>query len=494
MWWFFEKFPILVFLSLDLRVAEQIKEVEDPICTVDHPVLAREVGQQEAAAQEDVGVEANKCIKIFLVTSKEEVGVEDSFRIVPIDLSQFFDEDGQVFGYKNLKINVFLSTISFHAYADITFESSCDGEKGIANLKSALQKIFGESLVKEKDDFLKTFSAGTDYIRNVISNGVVLRHEVTKGENNKSNKQLEAESFTVEVIRMAVNSMSVGKLYCRLVPLVLLLVDDISPIDVTDPGWEIYLAVESKSNDHGVVGIKLLGFAAVYRFHDNTGNLRLRISQILVLPSYQGQGHGRLLLEVINSVALSENVYDVTVEKPSDYFQHVRTCFDMHRLLDFEPIKHDISSAALHLNQGNLSKKPFKLLSDPPATAVEDVRRSLKINKKQFLQCWEILIYLELNHSDSQCMENYRTLIKDGRREGILGKDTGSGGKQITEVPNDYDHEMTSVAVCPNVNVDNMSAEVEGNQDTLEEQLRQLVDKRMKEIMEIAKTILLNRQ
>ncbi|KAF5183603.1 Histone acetyltransferase type b catalytic subunit [Thalictrum thalictroides] len=283
---------------------------------------------------------------------------------------------------------------------------------------------------------------------------------------------------------MAVNSMAVGELYCRLVPLVLLLVDGSSPIDVTDPRWEIYLAIESKSNDHGVVGIKLLGFAAVNRFYDNIGNSHLRISQILVLPPYQGRGHGRLLLEVINSVAVSENVYDVTVEKASDYFQHVRTCFDMHRLLDFEPIKHDISSAALHLKQGNSSKKPFKGQFDPPLTAVEDVRRSLKINKKQFLQCWEILLFLELIHSD---FENYRTLITDGRRDDMLGKDTAL---------NDFDHEMTTVAVClrDNVNVDNINAEVEENQDTQEEQLKQLVGNRMKEIMEIAKKILLNHQ
>ncbi|PIA42839.1 hypothetical protein AQUCO_02000351v1 [Aquilegia coerulea] len=443
----------------------------------------------------DVGVEANECIKIFLVSCKEEVGVEGSFQIDPVDLNQFFDEDGKIFGYKNLKINIFLSTISFHAYADVTFESSSDGGKGITDLKPALQKILGESLVVEKEEFLQTFSSGVDYIRNVISNGEVLRREAAKGDNNKSNNQLEPESFTVEVIRMAVNSMSVGELYCRLVPLVLLLVDGSSPIDVTDPRWEIYLAVESKSNDQGVVGIKLLGFAAVYRFYYYPDSSRLRISQVLVLPPYQGQGHGRLLLEVLNSVALSENVYDVTVEEPSDHLQHVRTIVDMHRLLDFEPIKQAIISVALHLKQGNLPKKPSKLQSDPPATAVEDVRRSLKINKKQFLQCWEILIYLELDHSDSNCMENYRTLITDRTRNDILGKDTGVAEKQLIEVPNDYDHEMTFVMFCPsdNVKMDKINAEVEGNQVTREEQLKQLVDERMKEIMEIAQKISLNR-
>ncbi|PIA42211.1 hypothetical protein AQUCO_02100229v1 [Aquilegia coerulea] len=384
---------------------------------------------------------------MFAVSCKEEVGVEGSFQIDPVDLNQFFDEDGKIFGYKNLKINIFLSTISFHAYADVTFESSSDGGKGITDLKPALQKILGESLVEEKEEFLQTFSSGVDYIRNVISNGEVLRCEAARGDNNKSNNQLEPESFTVEhqVIRMAVNSMSVGELYWRLVPLVLLLVDGSSPIDVTDPRWEIYVAVESKSNDQGVVGIKLLGFAAVYRFYYYPDSSRLRISQVLVLPPYLGQGHGRLLLEVLNSVALSENVYDVTVEEPSDYLQHVRTIVDMHRLLDFEPIKQAIIS--------------LKILTTVTLIAWRTTEPLLRIEQE------------------------------------TTSKDTGAAEKQLIEVPNDYDHEMTFVMFCPsdNVKVDKINAEVEGNQVTREEQLKQLVDERMKEIMEIAQKISLNR-
>ncbi|KAF9613383.1 hypothetical protein IFM89_007461 [Coptis chinensis] len=451
----------------------------------------------------DVGVEANDCIKIFLVSKKEEVGVvEDKFRIEPVDLNYLFDKDGRIYGYQDLKINIFLSSISFHAYADITFQSTSDGGKGITDLKPALQKIFGESLV-EKEDFLQTFSAGSHYIRNVISNGEVLHRKATKGDNNTTSNQLEAEDFTAEVllnshlphhfilfltstcllnnfyphsqyqvIRMAVNSMPVGELYCS------------SPIDVTDPGWEMYLVVESKTDDQRDVNVKLLGFAAVYRFY----------KYLYCLPT-RAKGHGRLLLEVLNSIALSEDVYDVTVEEASDYLQHVRTCIDMKRLLAFEPIKHAISSVGSHLRQGNFSKKTCKFQSDPPAAAVEDVRKNLKINKKQFLQCWEILIYLELDHNDTNSMDNYRTLISDRMKDDILGKDTGPNGKQIIEVPNDYDHEMTFVMYRPrDVKVDNVSVEIEGNQNNQEEQLKQLVDERMEEIIKIAKKVSLHCQ
>lgn len=38
------------------------------------------------------------------MSSKEEVGVSDSFSIDPVDLNSFFDEDGKIYGYQGLKV------------------------------------------------------------------------------------------------------------------------------------------------------------------------------------------------------------------------------------------------------------------------------------------------------------------------------------------------------------------------------------------------------
>lgn len=53
-----------------------------------------------------------------------------------------------------------------------------------------------------------------------------------------------------------------------------------SPIDITDPSWGVYLAVESTKDDHGDVGVKLLGFAASYKFYYYPDSSRLRLSQV----------------------------------------------------------------------------------------------------------------------------------------------------------------------------------------------------------------------
>ncbi|KAF6172598.1 hypothetical protein GIB67_036548 [Kingdonia uniflora] len=444
----------------------------------------------------DVGVEANDCIKIYLVSCKEELGDENSFVVDPIDLNQFFGDDGRIYGYKNLKVKVWLSSISFRAYVQVSYDTKADGGKGITLLTPALEKIFGESIIEKEDEFRQSFSTESHYIKAVISNGEVMRCEATTKHNNVSNNQLESEAFTIEhqVIRMGLNNMPVGELYSRLVSLVLLLVDGCSPLDITDPRWEIYFVVEKKTVPQADVSIKLLGFAIIYRFFHYPDSSRLRISQILVLPPCQGQGHGRHLLEVINSVSISENMYDMTVEEPSDELQQVRTCIDVLRLLAFEPIKLTITSISSKMKHGKLSKMTYKVQFDPPENVIEDVRKTLKINKKQFLQCWEILIYLNLDPNDCSSMDNYRLVILERTRANILGKDSGSAGKQIIEVPNDYDHEMTFVMFGPKGRIQNTTeGETEETKTNREQQLRELSEERMKEIMQVAEKVSLLR-
>lgn len=41
---------------------------------------------------------------IVIVSSKEEVGASNSFCIDPVDLNNFFEEDGKIYGYKGLKV------------------------------------------------------------------------------------------------------------------------------------------------------------------------------------------------------------------------------------------------------------------------------------------------------------------------------------------------------------------------------------------------------
>lgn len=444
--------------------------------TVSDPKKRRRVGFSKV----DEGVQPNECIKIYMVSREDEVGSPESFPIEPVDLGPFFEEDGKIYGYKELKIIIWISSISFKAFADISFESTSDAGKGITDLKSSLQNIFADNLVETKDDFLKTFSTESHYVKSMISDGKIIQQNVPSADSSELNGNLKADSSELEVVRVEGSSM--GLLYCRLVPLVLLLVDGSNPIDVTDPDWEIYLLVEKKNAQHDNPQ-KLLGFAALYRFFHYPDSHRLRLGQILVFPPYQRKGYGSYLLQVITNMAVSENVYDLSIEEPLDSLQHVRACIDVPRLLALQAIQPSLNSVVTRLKEENLAKRTQMTRFGPPSETIEAARKTLKINKKQFLQCWEILIYLALDPIEKH-IENFRTMVLDRIRADVIGKDNVAGGKRVLEVPTEYDPEASFVMFKTNGGGDE-SKEIEMEDDDKrkqEEQLQKLVDERMEAI------------
>nr|ACU18060.1 unknown [Glycine max] len=201
----------------------------------------------------DSGVEAKDCITIYLVSSKEEFDAPESFVIHPVDLNSFFDDDGKIYGYEGLKITIWVSSISFYAYADITFQSSSDRGKGVTDLKSALQTIFAETLVDSKDEFLQKYLVDNDFVRTNISNGEALKHKAFQGNISDYNPHTDSSTSTVEVVRLVAGNMTTGQLYSHLIPLTLLLVDGSSPIDVTDSQWELYVLCQKKTDPQGEI-------------------------------------------------------------------------------------------------------------------------------------------------------------------------------------------------------------------------------------------------
>ncbi|CAL5335097.1 unnamed protein product [Camellia sinensis] len=220
------------------------------------------------------------------------------------------------------EITIWVSSISFHAYAEITFQSTSDGGKGdyrseicfpvsIVSKGEILQQNTTNAHNSDSNSYLKTDCSDLEGDkRNVGRRGrtwvEVIRNDMTivnltkNVTVNGANGRKLIHVAGPNVIRVVVGTMPIGHLYSRLVPLVLIL---------------------------GGNQLRLLGFAAIYRFYDYPDSLRLRLSQIFVLPPYQRKGYGRHLLEVLNNVAICENVYDLTIEEPLDSLQHMRTYY-----------------------------------------------------------------------------------------------------------------------------------------------------------------------
>lgn len=171
-------------------------------------------------------------------------------------------------------------------------------EKGATNLAEPFKKTFPAGFYETKQDFDRAFEQEAPLNLSQLGEVVI-----------KADTQ---QDTTIQVLRsnLATAAETVRSLHAHLEPLLIFFVDAASAIDANDPAWDLLLAVEV-ANDGSSVDV--LGFATVYSFYVYPDRTRLRLSQVLVLPPYQGRGVGSRLVDAVYAMAEKKNAVDITV-------------------------------------------------------------------------------------------------------------------------------------------------------------------------------------
>jgi len=136
----------------------------------------------------------------------------------------------------------------------------------------------------------------------------------------------------------------------RLGALALWLIESASAVDAGDERWEVLSAYAEPAGDEGAGedgegggggpadAPRLVGYASIYRFTNPMRARRpdtLRLSQLLVLPRFQRQGHGERLLRLAHEAAAAagggEGVLEVSIEDPCEGMARLRDVADVGR-------------------------------------------------------------------------------------------------------------------------------------------------------------------
>ena len=118
----------------------------------------------------------------------------------------------------------------------------------------------------------------------------------------------------------------VSKLHASFEQLAFFFIDGMTGIDVSDPNWRLLLAMARQSDGT----LHPAAFATYYRHFHYPDQVRLKLSQLLVLPHYQNQGLARALLETAQQRALADDhVVDFTVEDPTPIMRRIRDVMDV---------------------------------------------------------------------------------------------------------------------------------------------------------------------
>jgi histone acetyltransferase 1 len=202
------------------------------------------------------------------------------------------------------------------------------------------------------------------------------------------------------------------ELHRRMQVFTLLFIEGASYIQEDEAAWEWYVLYERLPpvSPAGPPGYAFAGYTSLYRFWCYPASSRVRLSQFVVLPPFQGAGHGSALYtHVLDSVIAASDVQELTVEDPSEAFDRVRDGSDLRRLF---------SQADGFAND---AKKHGRLLAPVDAKWSEEQRLKRKIAPRQWGRLVEMVMLLNLDQEDVAQCKKYRLQVSRAWRGGRTG-------------------------------------------------------------------------
>lgn len=207
---------------------------------------------------------------------------------------------------------------------------------------------------------------------------------------------------TFEAWRSSIDDVDCQSVLENLQFLVQLYIEGGQAIDLDDEEWsnkrwDVFFLYERNQKDNMYL---FVGYCTLYRyyyFHSLvSGQVRVRLSQFIILPPYQREGHGSNFYDAIMRHYLnSSEVREITVEDPSEEFGDLRDLQDMTRL------NRDKEFRSVKLVDVATRKFPLKA-----------VRERAKMPERQFLRCLEMQLLRGLNRKEKRAHKMFRLIVK----------------------------------------------------------------------------------
>jgi len=323
--------------------------------------------------------DSNDATFIKLVRTEEDV-MNDALDFPPAMSHQIFGDSETIFGYKDLKVKLLYHAGSLLTYLNMTYHEKVSPALGITPdpvLKNVAEKL-QEGHLANLDEFIKKLPEQESF--------------VPPGEKIHSYTHNDIE---YEIYHGTINTPRLKEYHERMQTFVLWYIDAASFIEVDDEKWNFYLLFQ-KTKGAISVQYNFVGYMTVYHYYAYPNQFRPRISQMLILPPFQRNGHGGKLIETVsNQYTNNTEAVDITVEDPSDEFIRCRDFIDCKNCMTLEQFSKD------------------KLLAGYTPEMHKVALEKFKISKAQSRHVYEILRLHITDESDEQMMRDYRLDVKN---------------------------------------------------------------------------------
>ncbi|KAL8293125.1 hypothetical protein RQP46_000819 [Phenoliferia psychrophenolica] len=363
------------------------------------------------------------CLKLALVRSKDDAAAlsdDDKVRIAPFSpafVYPIFGQEETIFGYRDLEIHFRFASGSLKQYLSVTSAAKFP-ETGDVKADDPEQTLYGfipPDYAKQLPAFAATVEQdAVEFVPCGTRIGAYrLKSDAPvngKGKGKGKGKAaatsalperpwevvVEGEGEDDEVLYEAYGATwdtpGFKEYHRRMQVFVLLFIEGATYIEEDDPRWE-FLTLFERRRRGDKVSYHFVGFTSFYSFFCWPDTKRLRLSQFVILPPYQSQGHGSALYNLAYQSILSRpEISELTVEDPSETFEDMRDKADLHTLL---------SASALD-----------SLSAPIPRSLTEPIRKKYKLADRQFYRLVEMILLLDLDSTDKAKSTAFRLTVK----------------------------------------------------------------------------------
>jgi len=248
-----------------------------------------------------------------------------------------------------------------------------------------------------------------------------------KGKGVASATYLDPESEDVieyEVYHSTWDTPGFREYHRRMQIFILLYIEGGSYIVEDESAWEFAVLYEKRKRrgEPGVATYHFVGYSSLYPFYCFPERIRLRLSQFVILPPYQRQGHGSALYTAIYQRVLAQgNVSELTVEDPAEAFEDLRDRNDLKMLLGLKQFMEEgfgtdgapTGGGVGPIRRTKSSSGAGKM--GPPLSKAwaEKWRVQLKIAGRQFHRLVEMLQLLRMDPLDVKASKAFRIQVKE---------------------------------------------------------------------------------
>ncbi|CAZ85385.1 unnamed protein product [Tuber melanosporum] len=334
--------------------------------------------------EEEWSADANEAIELSLISTTSGKPIA-TFH--PQFTYGIFGDSENIFGYKDPNLQISFAANDMKCCLDISYEDKMEPQGSVQ--AEDLEAIITDFLPEDCEKDLKEFQTK-----------IAQRDDTKWSPPGDKISEYTLKGRTYEIWRSTIDDAYCKSILKNIQILITLYIEGGTAIDLedeewTNKRWEVFFLYERSAANH-----TFIGYCTCYRYYlynpKSPDTSRIRISQFLILPPFQHQGHGKNLYNsLITHFLTITSIQEITVEDPSEAFQNLRDIQDLHRLTPA-------------LTRSNLTPQSFSNKSFPGA----DIRTRAKLPVRQFARVCEMFMLQGIEKGDEKSMKVFRLLVK----------------------------------------------------------------------------------